>query len=163
MRTVVVSLCEQQLQHAMRLGMRRRTIGRREKLKNKKMNRVKWMNLNNLDFQRRALENTENSLEPRLRSRRAVIAGEGGCAGQQQWRAWQWLAGCESEMGGEQRPRKRKPVQSVAAAPWSAAPGIGTSIIMGGLSFLGSYRRLQLLALMNCVVPFVVWPYPSWM
>ena len=58
-------------------------------IKNKKMNRVKWMhmNLNNWNFKRKALENTGNSLGPRLQSQRAVIAREQGCAGQQQWRA----------------------------------------------------------------------------
>jgi len=44
---------------------------------NKKMNReFEWMNLNNWNFKGKALDNTENSLEPRLQSQRAVIARE---------------------------------------------------------------------------------------
>jgi len=44
---------------------------------NKKMNReFEWMNLNNWNFKGKALDNTENSLEPRLQSQRAAMARE---------------------------------------------------------------------------------------
>ena len=53
----------------------------------------------------------------------------------------------------------------VVAAAATPPAGMGTSNTMGGLSLLGSYSRLQLLALMKQVVLLVsfVCPYPSWM